>query len=78
MKGEYIMPVDSVLKLEFLIAKLQTTINVLGKVVWNSESRETDSESDSEAKEMGIQFINISEHANNAIVRYIAFGSFSA
>jgi len=74
LRGEMMMPVGSVLRLEFEISKLQTTIDVLGKVVWNSDSKEMDSGWE---PEMGIQFMNISEHAKNTIVRYIAFGNFS-
>lgn len=77
LKGEHVMPVGAILRLEFQISKLQTKIDVLGKVVWNSDSKEMLSESDPELYEMGIQFMNLSEHAKNAIVRYIAFGNYS-
>lgn len=77
LRGEHMLPVGSVVRLEFSIDKLHVFIDVIGKVVWNSRPGEEGTDEESSSQEMGVQFMNISEKNKNAIVRYMAFSDLS-
>ena len=72
LKGVQMMPVNSVIKLEF-----SNSIQISGKVVWNSDSKKKPLESPPSFPEMGIKFTDTDKDAKNVIARQIALGSFA-
>jgi len=75
--GEEMLSEDTLITLKFPISKVHDEVNVIGKVVWNFDSKKEKFPHIPESGHgMGIQFIEISEEDEEAIAKYIALGDF--
>ncbi|MDH3975594.1 MAG: response regulator [Deltaproteobacteria bacterium] len=74
--GEHMVPPESVIKLIFSISKMHESMEIIGKVAWNFDSKEKFPQLLATAQGMGVQFIKISDSAKSAIIKYMALGNF--
>ena len=74
--GERMIPAGAIVRLKFSIARISELIEVKGKVAWTLDSKEKFPQLLATAQGMGIQFLEVSEAAKSAIVRYMALGDY--
>jgi Tfp pilus assembly protein PilZ len=74
--GEHMIPPDSVIKLKFSISRMHESLEVIGKVVWNFDSKEKFPQILATAQGMGIQFVKMSDGAKSTIIKYMELGNF--